>query len=256
VTATAHYYQNAAVLAQVAALLGHTDDARGFAVKAEAIRTIFNREFFKPGTPELYGSGSQTSLILPLGMGLAEPADRDAVLAALLKEIGARGHSSAGAIGTRYLFRALTDAGQVDLLHRLVTNPDMPGYAYQLKQGNTALAESWTAQHGASQNHFFLGQVVEWFYHDLAGIQPDEAKPGFKHIIIKPNPVEALTWVDARYESVHGAIAVRWDRKDGKFLLKVTIPANTTATVHVPVRGKAPVVREIESGTHELEGAW
>jgi alpha-L-rhamnosidase len=256
VTATAHYYQNALVLAKVAALLGHADEARDFTAKAEAIRALFNRELFRPGTPELYGSGSQTSLILPLALGLAEPADRDAVLAALLKDIAGRGHSSAGAIGTRYLFRVLTDAGHADLLYRLVTNPDMPGYAYQLKQGATALAESWTAQQGASQNHFFLGQVVEWFYHDLAGIQPDEAEPGFKHVVIRPNPVEALTWVEASYESAHGPIAVRWDRKDGKFLLKVTIPANTTATVYLPARGKEAVGREIESGTHEFESVW
>lgn len=256
ITATAHYYQNATVLAKVAALLGQADEARGFAAKAEAIRTVFNRELFKPGTAELYGTGSQTSLALPLALGIAEPTHRDAVLAALLKDIAARGHSSAGAIGTRYLFRALTDAGQADLIYRLITNPEMPGYAYQLTQGNTSLAESWTAQHGASQNHFMLGQVIEWFYQDLAGIAADEAQPGFKHIIIRPQPVGDLTWVEGRYQSVHGPIAVRWDRRDGKFILKVTIPANTTATVHVPSRDKAPAVHQIESGTYTFESVW
>lgn len=256
VTATAHYYQDATVLAKVAAILGHADDARQFAAKAEAIRATYNQELYKPGTPELYGSGSQTSLALPLAMGIAEPANREAVLAALLKDIATRGHSSAGAIGTRYLFRALTDAGQSDLIYRLVTNPDMPGYAYQLKEGKTSLAESWTGQLGASQNHFFLGQVVEWFYGDLAGIKPDEKQPGFKHILIQPHPVDALTWVEASYESVHGPIAVRWDRRDGKFFLKVSIPANTTATVTLPSRSGQPVVREIESGRHEFETTW
>jgi alpha-L-rhamnosidase len=256
VTATAHYYQNAAVLAKIAGVLDHPDDAKLFAAKAEAIRAVFNRELFKPGTPELYGSGSQTSVALPLALGIAEPAQRDAVLAALLKDIAARGHSSAGAIGTRYLLRALTDAGQFDLIYRLITNPDMPGYAYQLKQGNTSLAESWTGQLGASQNHFFLGQVIEWCYQDLAGIASDETAPGFKHIIIKPHPAGDLAWVEAGYESVHGPIAVRWDRKDGKFVLKVTIPANTTATVYVPAKGKEPVVHEIESGAHTFESAW
>lgn len=256
ITATAHYFQDAMVLAKVAAVLGRADDAKEFAAKAEAIRTTYNREFFKPGTAEIYGSGSQTSLALPLAMGIAQPADRAAVLAALLKDIAARGHSSAGAIGTRYLFRALTDAGQSDLIYRLITNPEMPGYAMQLKAGKTSLAESWTGQLGASQNHFFLGQVIEWFYHDLAGIAPDPARPGFKHILIQPHPVEALTWVEASYESVHGPIAVRWDRRDGKFFLKVNIPANTTATVTLPTRSGAPVVREIESGRHEFETTW
>ena len=252
ITATAHYYQDATVLAKIAALLGHADEAKDFATKAEAIRAVYNRELFKPGTPELYGTGSQTSVALPLALGIAESEQRETVLAALLKDIAARGHSSAGAIGTGYLFRALTDAGHADLICRLITNPDMPGYAYQLKQGNTSLAESWTAQPGASQNHFFLGQVMEWFYHDLAGIRPDEATPGFKHIIIRPQPVGDLKWVEATYASVHGPIEVRWDRVDGEFTLKVRIPANTTATVFLPSRDKVPVVHEIGSGRYEF----
>jgi len=256
ITATAHYFQDATVLAKVAALLGHADEAKEFAAKAETIRTVYNRELFKPGTPEIYGTGSQTSLALPLALGIAEPAQRATVLAALLKDIAARGHSSAGAIGTRYLFRVLTDAGHADLLYRLVTNPDMPGYACQLKQGNTSLAESWTAQLGASQNHFFLGQVVEWLYHDLAGIRTDEAQPGFKHIIIRPQPVSDLTWVEATYDSVHGPIAIRWERAEGNFRLKVTIPANTTATVYLPSRDNAPTVREIGSGSYDFQSAW
>jgi alpha-L-rhamnosidase len=256
ITATAHYYQNARVLAKVAALLGRTADAQEFETKADAIRATYNRELFKPGTPELYGTGSQTSLILPLAMEIAEPANREAVLAALLKDIATRGHSSAGAIGTRYLFRALTDAGHADLLYKLITNPEMPGYAFQLKAGKTSLAESWTGQTGASQNHFFLGQVIEWFYGDLVGIAPDESKPGFKHIIIKPHPVDALTWAEAAYQSAHGPIVVRWDQRDGKFILQATIPANTTATVTLPAQGGQQVVHEIESGTHRFETAW
>lgn len=236
VTATAHYYQDARVLAKIAAVLGRAEDAAVFAGKAEAIRVVFNRAFFKPGTPELYGTGSQTSLALPLALGLAEPGARGEVLEALVKEIATRGHASAGAIGTRYLWRVLTDAGRAELVYRLVTNPEMPGYAYQLKRGNTALAESWTAQTGASQNHFFLGPVIEWFYGDLAGILPDEAAPGFKHTIIRPHPVAGLEWVEAAHETPHGRVAVRWEQKGGVFRLVVEVPANTTATVYVPAR--------------------
>ena len=255
-TATAHHQLNAATLAKIAAVLGRDEEARDYAAKAAAIRAGFNRAFFKPGTAELYGTGSQTSLLLPLALDLAEPGDRAAVLAAALKDIAARGHATTGAIGTRYLFRALTHAGQADLLYRLATNPDEPGYAWQLKQGNTALAESWSAQLGASQDHFFLGQVTEWFYADLLGINPDPAAPGFKHTIIRPHPVEALAWAEGTYQSVHGPIAVRWDRRDGRFILKVTIPANTTATVYLPARNGPTVAKEITSGTHELVAAW
>lgn len=238
-TATAHFYQDAVTLAKIAAVLGRTDDAAEFRAKAEAIRTTFNRELFHPATPELYGTGSQTSLVLPLALDLAAPENRASVLAALLQDIDRRGHSSAGAIGTRYLFRALTDAGHADLIYRLITNPEMPGYAYQLKRGNTALAESWGALPGASQNHFFLGQVIEWFYHDLVGIAPDESAPGFKHTIIRPHPVNGLDWAEAEHDTPHGRVTVRWEQSPGTFRLTATVPANTTATVYLPARDGA-----------------
>jgi hypothetical protein len=62
--------------------------------------------------------------------------------------------------------------------------------------------------------------------------------------------------VEASYQSVHGPIAVRWDRVDGKLRLKVTIPANTTATVYLPKRGGAAEAHGIPSGTAEFETEW
>jgi hypothetical protein len=243
VTATAHFYQDALVLAKIAKVLGKNEDSRLFSEKADRIRAIFNETLLKPGTPERCGSGSQASLAIPLAMGIIPKDLQTTVLAALLKEISSRGHFSTGAIGTLYLLRVLNDTGNGDVIRRVITNPDVPGYAWMLKQGNTTLAESWTAQRGASQNHFFLGQINEWFYQDLAGIGPDERAPGFKHIHIKPHPVTGLEWVDASYESAHGPIKVRWRMADGHFTLKAGIPANTTATVWLPA-SEAGVITE------------
>jgi hypothetical protein len=255
-TATAHFWLDAHTLAKIAAVLGRADDAVMFSAKAEGIRAVFNRELYKPATPELYGSGSQASLTLPLALGLVEPAAREPVLAALLRDIDKRGYYTTGAIATPYLFRALTEAGRADLVYHLVSNPDMPGYAMQLQQGNTTLAESWNAQLGASQNHFFLGSVTEWFYHDLAGIQPDEKAPGFKHIIIRPHPLEKLDWVEAWHETPHGRVAVRWEKSSGKLDVRVSIPPNTTATVRILLKDGSEVFHEVGSGTHVFESAW
>lgn len=79
-----------------------------------------------------------------------------------------------------------------------------------------------------------LGQIQEWFYHDLAGIGGDPAGAGFKKIIIRPQPVGDINWVKAEYDSIRGKIVSDWQRARGQFTLRVTIPANTTATVSVP----------------------
>jgi hypothetical protein len=244
VTATAHFYQNAVTLGRIAEVLGKKEDVREFRVKAQGIRTVFNRELHKPDTPEIYGTGSHTSLALALATGLADEGERERVFAALVKDIEARGHATSGAVGYRYLLQALTAGGRADLIYQLATNEEMPGYAYQLKQGNTSLAESWTAQRGASQNHFFLGQIMEWFYADLVGLSPDPEQPGFKRMIVKPHPIPQLTWAEASHVSSFGKHAVRWAKTDEALVVHVTVPANTTARIHLPVR----------SGTEVTEG--
>jgi hypothetical protein len=116
-----------------------------------------------------------------------------------------------------------------------------PGYGYQLKMGATSLTEAWDANPSDSQNHFMLGQIMEWFYGDLAGISSDPAGPGFKRIIIRPQPVGDLTWVKASYDSAHGRIASEWEKNGGAFALHLEVPVNTTATVYLPARNAGTV---------------
>lgn len=255
ITAAAHHQLCTATLARIAAVLGRVDEAAALRARADELRERFNRELLRPDTPEVYGAGSQCALALPLALDLAGPEAREAALEALVREIETRGHFSTGAIGTRYLLRALTDAGHADLIHRVVVDPSVPGYAWQLRQGATALAESWTAWTGASQNHFFLGPIVEWFYHDLVGIRPDAAAPGFKHTVIRPHPVSGLSWAEAEHETPHGRVAVRWEQADGHFRLVATVPANTTATVELPVGPGERARAEAADGVEPLGAA-
>jgi hypothetical protein len=125
-----------------------------------------------------------------------------------------------------------------------------------LKQGNTTLAEAWNAQLGASQNHFFLGSITEWLYHDLAGIQPDEKAPGFKHINIRPRPITGLDWVEAWHDTPHGRVAVRWEKQNDKLSLRISIPPNTTATIRMPLKDGSEVLHEVKSGEHFFESDW
>lgn len=90
-----------------------------------------------------------------------------------------------------------------------------------------------------------LGHIIEWFYADLAGIAPDPAGPGFKKILIRPQPVGNITWARAAYDSIQGSIVSAWRKSDGLFTLHVEIPANSTATVFMPSGESNPV---FESG--------
>jgi len=239
ITATAFFYEDARTLARTAALLGHADDAARYTRRATEIRRAYIAKFRR--ADGLYGTASQAALCIPLALGLVEESDRPAVLAALIRDVEDKGYASAGDIGFRYLLLALAQAGRDDVIYRLINQDEKPGYGYQLKLGATALTESWHASLGASHNHFMLGQVIEWFYQRVAGIAPDPERPGFRHAVVRPQPVGDLTWAEAMQRTVAGEYRVRWERGSGKFALRVTVPANATATVHLPTRDVAAI---------------
>jgi alpha-L-rhamnosidase len=104
-----------------------------------------------------------------------------------------------------------------------------------------------------SFNHYSLGSVGEWLYRVVAGIDTDPAAPGYARILIQPRPGGDLTYARAEYESPHGPIASHWTLADGRFTLRVTIPANTTATVAVPA-ASADAVTEGDRPVGDAEG--
>jgi hypothetical protein len=233
-TATAFYFEDATILSRAAGLLGKTDDAKHFYGLAEKIRAAFNDKFYN-ATRHFYATDSQCANAIPLVMGLCEPANRAAVLDAIVRDARARGNGlTAGDVGYRYLLRALADGGRSDVIFDMNNQTNKPGYGMQLAKGKTSLTEAWDG--GSSQDHFMLGQIQEWFYRDLAGIQDAPESPGFKKIVIAPQPVGDVTWTKASYRSIRGKITSHWRRGGGKFTLKISIPANTTATVLVPAK--------------------
>jgi hypothetical protein len=233
-TATAFYYYDTWILTQAAALLSKKDEAEKFSAQANDIRAAFNRKFFN-ATKGGYATGSQTANSIPLVMNLCEPTNRAAVLNALVADVRKHGNAiTAGDVGYRYLLRALAEGGRSDVIFDMNNQSEKPGYGYQLKKGATSLTEAWDANPADSQNHFMLGQIMEWFYGDLGGIAIDPASPSFKNILIRPQPVGDVTWVKCAYNSIHGRIACEWHKQDDHFSLKLTVPANATATVYLP----------------------
>ncbi len=245
-TATAFYYADATVLAKAARLLGYADDAVRYEELARSISTAFNEHFFDASRLQ-YAQGSQCANSIALAMGLVDPARRAAVLDAVAQDVSRRGNAlTAGDVGYRYLLRTLAEGGRSDVIYAMNDQSEKPGYGYQLEKGATSLTEAWDAGRGSSQNHFMLGHIIEWFYHDLAGIGIDPFVPAFRQIVIKPATPGDLTWVKASYDSIYGKIETHWGIEKGRLTLDVAIPPNTSAVVYMPVKAGADVT---ESGT-------
>jgi alpha-L-rhamnosidase len=153
---------------------------------------------------------------------------------------------SIGFLGVNILAPVLSDMGLTELAYTLLLQDQMPSWLYSVKNGATTIWERWNSysvEHGFghvgmnSFNHYSYGAIAEWMYKYMAGISPDPENPGFKHILIGPNidPQKRITWVKGSYESIYGRIKSEWEINGDTFTLQVTIPANTKATIYVPV---------------------
>jgi hypothetical protein len=238
ITATAFYFYDAQLMAKIAGLLGKEGDVKKWSQLADEIRDAWIAKFRNEGGT--YATNSQCSNALALVMELAKTEDRDAALDALVNDVQERGNAmTAGDVGFRYLLQSLAQGGKSQVIYDMINQDEKPGYGYQLKKGATSLTEAWDSNHHSSHNHFMLGHITEWFYKDLVGIDADPEQPGFANVIIKPMPVGDLTWAEASFDSLRGEITCRWERDGGKFKLRFTIPANSTATVYLPAAQEA-----------------
>jgi alpha-L-rhamnosidase len=252
---TAYYYELLKRMESYAHLLGKTDDAEGFGKLAGVVQTAFQLKFFHAATG-FYSNGTQTSSIVPLAFGMTPNANKATVFQSLIAKIDgeSKGHVGTGLVGAQWLMRTLTENGRGDVALEIATQKTYPGWGYMIEKGATTVWELWNGDTADpamnSGNHVMqIGDLGIWMYEYLAGISPDEAKPGFQHVIIRPYPVAGLSFVKASHQSPYGLIRSEWKRTGTGIEMGVTIPPNATATVYVP--GEA-TPHEFGSGTYKL----
>jgi alpha-L-rhamnosidase len=240
--ATAYFYHDARLMAGYATRLGKAEDARQFTELAEKLKAAFNAKFFRADTGQ-YDNGSQTSCVLPLAFGLVPDGERERVFTHLVRKITdeTQDHIGTGLIGGQWLMRVLTAGGRADLAYTIATQKTYPSWGYMVEKGATTIWELWNGNTADpamnSGNHVMLvGDLGIWLYESLAGIKPDPEQPGFRHIIMRPEPVGDLQFVKGSHRSPYGLIASDWQKQGGVFRWNITVPLNSTATVYVPAK--------------------
>jgi alpha-L-rhamnosidase len=271
VFATMFFAHSTELVAKMAAVLGRSEEARRYAALAEEIKAAFQRAYVAPDG-RLQGN-TQAGYALALYFDLLPAALRPAAARYMLEAFGTYGgHISTGFHSTIALMQELTRNGFNDEAYRLINNRTMPSWGYALEHGATTIWERWDGYVEGrgfqdpemnSFSHYALGSVGEWMYRTIAGLNPDEDHPGYKHFVICPRPGGGLTWATGEYDSMYGRIVSRWcweenDRRDNgeaaarrPFELDVIVPANTTATVFLPARAADTVLE----GAHDAERA-
>ena len=241
VTATSIYCYDAKLLAKMALLIGEENDAVYYRDLTEQIRIAFNKKFFNPDT-KVYSTGSQTAYSMPLFFGMVDDSVRNSVVSNLVGSINDGNKAlTAGDVGYRYLIRVLEQEGYSQLIFEMNSKTDVPGYGYQMAKGATALTESWAGLVEVSNNHMMLGHLMEWLFSGLGGIRQDEASKAYEHIIISPEIVGDITWVESSYNTVYGEVVSSWKLTGDDLMVKVRIPVSCSATIILPQTDAAKI---------------
>lgn len=245
--ASATYIRLSSIMEDFARLLGKDQDAADFAKRAETIRQAFNKKFFDESKGQ-YSNNTITANLLPLVHGIVPEGSRDKLVKSIADKILVenKGHIGTGVIGTQWLMRGLSEYGRADIAFRLATNRDYPSWGYMIDNGATTIWELWNGNTANptmnSANHvMLLGDLIIWYYENVAGIKSDPAAPAFKRILMKPDMIEGLQSASASYESVQGMIKSEWKRSSGTFSWTITVPANTSAVVYIPAKSAEQV---------------
>ena len=122
--------------------------------------------------------------------------------------------------------------GMNDLAYTIMNQRDFPSYGWWLEQGATTTWEAWDG--GGSRNHPMFGGGLTWFSRHLAGVMPDPAEPGYRHVIIRPVPTKELG--DVRYSTMtpYGEVVSHVSHDGSTVKVEVDIPFGSRATVYVP----------------------
>lgn len=247
--ATAYFAYDVHQLSEMSAAIGRAKDAHEYVDLFKAIKKAFIAKFVQPNG--IVGSGSQTSDVLALKLGLLPDRLVHFVQKKLAENIEShQNHLTTGFVGTQWLLPVLEDMGRTDLAYAVLEQTTQPSWGYMMSRHTTTIWETWDViapdgsfPNGAySLNHCALGSCGDWMYENIGGIRPDPRHPRYKHFSIRPRP--SGSGVNSSTETlttVYGQISTRWKIQGGQFVLDVTIPVNTSATLWIPAESRHAV---------------
>ncbi|MDV3309926.1 MAG: glycoside hydrolase family 78 protein [Cyclobacteriaceae bacterium] len=240
--AQSFFIHSTRLLIDAAEILGMSQDAAHYRDLLGKITDAYRKEYMTP-TGRLV-SGTQTAYTLALAFDILPESQREAAAARLVENIKQYGnHLTTGFLGTPYLCHVLSRYGYTDVAYQLLLQETYPSWLYPVKMGATTIWERWDGIKPDSTfqtpgmnsfNHYAYGAIGDWMYRTIAGINPDRDAPGYKHIVIAPQPGGDLSYAKASIETMYGTVASGWTIKDGTMTVEVTVPPNTTATITLP----------------------
>ena len=232
VIATAMWSRSLERASRMARAIGRSDDADALDSLHTEVGDAFAKAFVS--ADGVVGPGTQTAQALGLMHGLVPLRARAAAAERLAVEVQRAGSApTTGILGTEILLDVLADNGLGRLAYDLLLRRDPPSWGHMLREGGT-IWEAWEdlpARRSRSQPA--LGAVGGFLFRRFAGIAA--SAPGFAAIIVDPCLDLRVQEGGGRYDSVRGSIRTSWKLTSQEYRLTVEVPANSVATVRLPL---------------------
>lgn len=240
--ASAYYCYSAGIVAKAAAVLGYHEDAEHYRQLSQDIKAALQREYLTEGGR--LAVDTMTAYVLFLHWDLAPQKHRSALIRGLHDKLRKnRYHLETGFVGTPYLCHVLSENGMNPYAYHLLLEKGYPGWLYEVLLGATTIWERWnsldseghiTGTEMNSLNHYSYGSIVEWMFARMAGIRPQEEKPGFASVLIAPKPDYRISQVKAEVLTAYGLVCSSWKIEDGSLHLRFNVPFDSEATIILP----------------------
>ncbi len=225
--------------AEIAEILGYTEDAAQYSAKFEVARQAFNTKYYVP-EEKTYTPRVQGAIIIPVAFGIPTDDMKQGLIDTLNSYVVQKDyHLTCGFSSMEYSLGLLCDGGYVDTAWKTITNPTGPSMVNMLTNhtGGTT-TEAWDGYTGgdtyASMNHYAIGAISRWFFDYLGGLTPTSA--GFATFDACPTFIAEMGDVNVTYDSVNGFIRSEWvyNKEENNFTWTLTVPEGTTATASAP----------------------
>lgn len=240
------YYLMLRDLTVMAGALGKEDDATGYRITADNLRAAMIEQLYRPdkgafidglradGTPVEHFSQHATAYSLCMGIyGDANMKD------ALCRTLVGQDTIKTSVYGAFFLLDGLYRAGYGNYATALLASDDTtPGahtFASALANGNVTIApEAWCTEEKPDMtfSHPWGTSPAALIVRGMFGICP--TRPGFHKFEVKPQ-IGSLPYAAIRVPTVKGTIGVSIAQNREAYEAEVTVPANTKATVYLPV---------------------
>jgi hypothetical protein len=234
----AYHYEALQLMSRIAGVLGKKADQKLYGDEAERVKKQFNLLLLNTRTG-YYKDGIDTdhsslhANMFPMAFGMVPEKNMQAVADFIRSR-----KMACSVYGSHFLLEAIYNANDATYGLELLASTKERSWYNMIRVGSTVTLEAWDNKYKPNQdwNHAWGAAPAHLIPRKFFGIEPLEA--GFSRVRIRPQPA-SVREADIKVPTIRGNIIAAFTNQPGQsFSLEVTIPANATAELWLPLPGK------------------